>query len=290
MQYFVKLLVLNSKTPALLFGFCAPTEQAPYAWKIKKFDRKLPVLQYTAILDQSEKDKFLDILNSKSSLKIDKGRLILNLAPRPSVFSDTSESEWKNNKPISKLHIVNEYWNLDKDLLMSGIEQSFLPCNGQELRVNVQRLFGVLKIECGIDFSQEGERLGNFEHYQPSRYMNSFNVRKSNQTTISLQKKHTILEELIVNCAAENEGRWVSDEIKIFPLDSNELIFSVNEPMTHYKIKVWEKESGALVYASESSFVQEIHIGMGMVTGQKVIHDPWTQNLQQSASKHRRYY
>ena len=285
MQYFVKLLLLGSERPALLFGFCAPTEQPPHSWKKKELYTKLSLLQYTAILDQSEKDRLLDILDAKSSLNIDKEKLTLNLESRPSVFSDTSGFEWENNKPVSKLHIVDEYWNLDKAFLMNEIEQSFLPCSGRELRCNVQRLFEVLKKECGIDFSQEGERLGNFEHYTPGKHMNSFDVKGNNYTTIILRKKYTIPEELIVNCAAENEGRWVSNEVKTFSPDSNELAFSADEPMTHYKIKVWEKESGVLVYASECAFMMEVNIDMATTT-HKVIQDPWTQTLQQNASKH----
>ena len=66
---------------------------------------------------------------------------------------------------MSKIHIVDEYWNLNKVFLINEIEQSFLPCSGRELRSNIQQLFEVLKKDCGIDFSQEGDRLGNFEHF-----------------------------------------------------------------------------------------------------------------------------
>ena len=58
MQYFVKLLLLGLENPALLFGFCAPTEQPPHAWKRKELDNKPSILQYTAILNQSDKDSF----------------------------------------------------------------------------------------------------------------------------------------------------------------------------------------------------------------------------------------
>lgn len=286
MQYFVKLLLLMEENPALLFGYCAPTEQLPYAWKRRKLDKELPILQYTAILDRSEKDSLLNILDTKSALNIDKDKLVLSLESRPSVFSDTSGLEWENNRPVSKLHVVNEYWNLDKAALMNKIEHSFMPCNGRELRGNVQHLFEVLKKECGVDFSQEGERLGNFEYYTPGKYMNSFEVKGNNYTTIIIRKKGTIPEELIVNCAAENEGRWVCDEVKTFSPGSNELIFSAGEHMTHYKIKVWEKESGVLVYAFECAFMMEIHMDVE-TTSHKVIQDPWTQTLQQNASKHK---
>lgn len=286
MQYFVKLLLLGVEKPVLLFGFCAPTEHPPLSWKKKELHKKPCILQYTTILDQSEKDRLLYILDTKSSLNIDEEKLTFNLESRPPVFSDTSGLEWENNKPVSKLHIVNEYWNLDKTVLMNEVERSFFPCNERERRCNVQRLFNVLKTECGIDFSQEGERLGNFEYYTPGKYINSFDVKGNNYTTIILRKKHTISEELIVNCTAENEGRWISNEVKFFPPDSNELTFSANEPMTHYKIKVWEKESGVLVYASECAFMMEIHFNMA-TTSHKVIQDPWTQSLQQNASKHK---
>lgn len=97
MQYFVKLLLLGSKPPALLFGFCAPTEQPFRSWQRKELDKKLYLLQYTAILNQPEKDRLLDIFDAKSSLIIDKERLTFNLKSRPSVFSGTSGLEWENN-------------------------------------------------------------------------------------------------------------------------------------------------------------------------------------------------
>ncbi|NMA70067.1 MAG: hypothetical protein GX958_11725 [Desulfitobacterium sp.] len=284
MQYFVKLLLLKSNTPTLLFGYCAPTEQPPYAWKKKLFDKKLPIIQYTAILDKQEKNRLLDILNNRSLLKIDEDELVLNLESRPSVFSDISGLV--RNKPVSEFHKIDEYWNLDKAFLMEEIEKSFPSCNGRELRDNIQRFFEVLKRECGIDFSQEGGRLGNFEYYTPGKYMNSFEV-KGDIKSIIIQKKHPISEKLIVNCAAENEGRWISNEVKDFSPDIDELVFSANEPMTHYKIKIWEKDSGALVYASENVYMMEVHLNIGMVTSQKVIQDPWTEKLQQNASRHK---
>jgi hypothetical protein len=286
MQYFVKLLLFTVEDPTLLYGFCAPTEQQTYPWKSREPDKKLPILQYTAILDQSDKESLLNLLDTKAILDIDKCNLVLNLETRPSVLSDTSGLEWENNKPVSKLHVVKEYWNLDKIALLHKIEHSFMPCNGRELRGSIQHLFDVLKRECGIDFSREGERLGNFEYYTPGKYINSFKIKNSNNTSIIIQKRDTISEELIVNCATENEGRWISDEVKTFSPESYELIFSACEPMTHYRIKVWEKESGVLVYASECSFMMEIHIDMGIVN-RKNIQDPWSRALQINASKHK---
>jgi len=70
---------IRVRDPTLLFGFCAPTEQPPHSWKRKELAKKLSMLQYTAILDQSEKDRLLDILKTKSFLNIDGEKLTLNL-------------------------------------------------------------------------------------------------------------------------------------------------------------------------------------------------------------------
>ena len=61
MQYFVKLLLLGLENPVLLFGFCAPTEHPTRSWKRKELYKKPCILQYTAILDQSEKERLLYI-------------------------------------------------------------------------------------------------------------------------------------------------------------------------------------------------------------------------------------
>lgn len=287
MNYFIKLLLLESKPSTLLFGFCAPTGNQPYDWKTKEFDKRLHIVQLTAILSQVDKDIFLGSLNNTSSCKIDKKEIIFNLESRPPVLSDTAGMEWENNKPVSKFHIADEYWNLDKKAIIDEISKLFSPCNGRELRDNVQHLFAILEKECGIDFSKEGGRLGNFEYYSPGKYMESFEVEKQDYKTITLKKNHPIPEKLIVNCASENGGRWISDEIKTFPIDADELAFSADEPMTHYRIKVWEKTSGKLVYSSESSFVMEINIGMSIAGIQRVIQDPWTTKLQKSTTKYK---
>ena len=287
MNHFIKLLLLESNPSILLFGFCAPTEHFSYDWKIKKFDKKLPLLQLTAILSQVDKDIFLENLNNKLSYKVGEQEISFNLELRPPVLSDTSGLEWENNKPVSKFHIASEYWNLDKKLIIDEISKLFSHCNGRELRDNIQQLFAILEKECGIDFSKEGGRLGNFEYYSPGKYMDSFEIIGNDYTTIILKKKHPISEELIVNCAAENEGRWISDEIKAFPIDSNEITFCADEPMTHYRIKAWGKTNGKLFYASESSFIMEINIGMSIVGSQRVIQDPWTTHLQKSNSKYK---
>ena len=169
---------------------------------------------------------------------------------------------------------------------MNSIKQLFLPYRGKELRQKIQQLFNILKTECGVDFSKNGGRLGNFEYYEPSKYIHFFIVQRHTSNGIMLKKRKPILEELIVNFASENVGRWISNEVKIFYPNANELVFSVNEPITHYQIKVWEKGSGTLVFASECAFIMEAHINIAAVS-HKIIQDPWTQALRKNASKHK---
>lgn len=285
MHHFVKLLVLKQPSPVLLFGFCAPTRQQIHAWRRKTFNKNMPVLQYTAILDQLKTENFLQAIGNNIPFKIQNSDFLFKLSPRPQVLSDTSGHCYETNKPVAGLHSVVEFWALDKAFLLCQIEHSFAPLTGRKLKENMQQLFALLNQECGIDFTNEGGRLGNFEYYVPAKNIDSFEVCNVDDSTICLQKTHIIPQELIVNCAFENDGRWVDDCISIFPKESDYLTFSIDEPVTHYRIKVWEKESGILVYASECAFISEVQTNF-MLVKEKIIQDPWTKELLQSASKH----
>ena len=154
-----------------------------------------------------------------------------------------------------------------------------------ELRQIKLRLLEVLQDESGVDFSTQGERLGNFESYTPSKFLDSFDVKTDKCKAIILTKKHDFEDELLVNCAIENSGRWVTDELKVFMPCENELIFTAQEPTTHYRIKVWDKNNGALVFASESSFMRRIQFSMSIAGAKRTIKDPWTASLRKS-TKH----
>lgn len=285
MHYFVKLLMLKQPSPILLYGFGAPTRQQSHFWRKKEFSKKIQVFQYTAILDEQGIDCFLKAIESNTSVRVNDVEFLFNLSLRPQVLSDTSGLCYETNKPVAGLHLVDEFWAVDKVSLIKTIEQSFSPCTGRELRECMQQLFDILNQECGIDFTDQGGRLGNFEYYTPGKNINSFEVRKKDHSTIRLYKKHPIYGKLIVNCAFKNDGRWVDDSIKVFPEESDHVTFKIDEPVTHYKIKIWEKESGLLIYASECTFIMEIRTNLSLVQA-RVAQDPWTKELLQSASKH----
>ena len=288
MQYFVKFLILNKTPSVMLFGFCAPTEQPLRQWKTIGCGNKLSLFCCTAIINAEEKDELLNNLKKQTPFIRGKIKIDTSLTARPTVFPNTSGSEWERNKPVSNLHTVDEFWNLDKNSIMNHIKGSFAPAIGYALRQKIQLLFGELKKECGIDFTKEGGRLGNFEYYSPGKYINSFEVKAKDKTSILLRKKHDILEELVVSCTVENGGRWVIDEIKSFSPDSDELTFTARESTTHYKIKVWEKANGSLAYASENAFIMEISLNMSLIGSQKTIQDPWTQSLRKSTNHENR--
>jgi len=287
LNYFIKLLILKKEEPILLYGFCAETEQPLYDWKRKEIGEKLKVLQYSTIVAEFEINEFKKRLLSKEPLEIIKDHLAVDLKLRPTVLSDTTDLEKERNKPVSRFHRVEEWWNLDKIDLMKRIRKVFYECNDRELRNKLRNLFSILKKECGIDFSLEGGRFGNFEFYLPGKYFDSFEVitNKENSRQITLKKKQSLTETLIVSCATKNEGRWISDEIKFFQPNIDELNFCASEPITRIQIKIWEQVTGELVFVDDLSFVIEINIDNAVITTHRVIQDPWTQELFRSDSK-----
>jgi len=286
LNYFIKLLILIKEEPILLYGFCAETEQPIDEWKQKEIDKKLKLLQFSTIVDEFEKNEFKKRLLSKEPLEITKVHLAVDLELRPTVLSDTADLEEKRNKPVSRFHRVEECWNLNKSDLMEKIQGGFSEYSGRELRNTICKVFNLLKKECGIDFTLEGGRLGNFEFYFPGKYFDSFKVipNKDNNCLITLTKKIVITETFIVNCSIENEGRWISDQLKIFQPEFDELDFSATEPITRIQIKIWEQNTGELVFVDDIIYMVEIDMDMA-ITKRRIIKDPWTQKLSRSDSK-----
>jgi len=285
MNIFVKILALSSPSNIMLYGFSAPTVLPVRQWRTEDINKKLKLICCSAVLTETDRDNMLCQLRNQKPYSVGKIQICTKLVLRPTVLSDTYGLEWEQNKPVSKLHSVDEYWCVNKDSIIKVIDSAYGKITNMELRQKKLQLFEVLQGECGIDFSANGGRLGNFECYIPSKYIGSFEVKSDKGKAIILTKKHDFAEELLVNCAIENGGRWLTDEIKTFMPNMNELLFTAQEPTTHYRIKVWDKFSGELVFASESSFVRMMQFSMSIAGVRRTIKDPWTDSLRKS-TKH----
>ena len=285
MNNFVKFLILSTSPNAMLYGFSAPTALPIRKWRTEDADKRLKLVCCSAILSDADKSNMLSQLENQNPYSAGKIQICTKLVLRPKVLSDTDALEWEQNKPVSKLHSVYEYWCVDKDSIIRAIHDAYGKITNMELRQKKLQLFEKLQDGCGIDFSTSGGRLGNFECYTPGKYIDSFDVKSDKGRAIILTKKHDFVEELLVNCAIENGGRWITDETKVFMPNSNELNFSAQESATHYRIRIWDKLSGELVFASESSFIRIIQVSASFVGAKKIIKDPWTDSLRKS-TKH----
>jgi len=284
MNYFFKLIFIDNDPLELIYGFCAPTKNNTYDWNIKILDKKKKIIKCFSILNEQEKDNFISNIINKVAFKMKDKCFVPDLYCRPSVFSNISGTNTEKGVPVSSLSVLDEYWNLDKSKLMKNIKEQCCKTNGKALFKDMQCIFDILKFECGIDLASSGERLGNFEHYTPCEYADLFEIKSDKENGLIIKKKYKINDELIVNCKAENEGRWISDEIKHFPSHEDTLVFTASEVISHYKISIWNSKHGNLKYAKESTFMLEIIISGSMIGSTKQIKDPWTEELHKSSS------
>jgi hypothetical protein len=220
----------------------------------------------SAVVSKEEKESLEQSLAQNTPFSIgNKLQCAFSLTKRPQVLSGIDDNGWENNCPVANLHKVSEYWQLNKFDLMEKIKNSFPDMSKNKLYDKIISLFDVIQHECGINFSKEGGRLGNFEFYNVGEYLNAFEVitQKEEKLLMTVIRKKEPIERLLyVSCAAESEGRWISDECKQFLADECELRFHSKEPMVRVKVKIWDAHNGELVFVFDCTLMMECTINL----------------------------
>ena len=62
-----------------------------------------------------------------------------------------------------------EFWNTQKEVLIQKVHAG-LGTLGKQLYLDMQELLAQLRVECGVDFSKNGSRFGNYESYDCPRF------------------------------------------------------------------------------------------------------------------------
>lgn len=283
--YFVKLLILCGKAqpPVLLYGFCSPAARRTYTWKT--LDKKSKLLKvYTAILSEIEINDFTEALTRPGTISL--GEFSFSspqLVKRPEVLSNDSNT--RSQGPISEYRRLIELWNVNKEDLFEKIESGFDETE-RNTYYSVKELLRWAKGECGIDFSENGWRLGNFEFYEPSEYKDAFEVetyKKNHLTRTTIRKKHSFPIPLIVNCTASHRGRSVINQSRIFTPDEETVEFISNEPMVNITVQIWDETSGKLIFSKCISILMNLSLNVQTSSGQYFVQDPWSQKLYASA-------
>lgn len=283
--YFVKLLILCGKAqpPVLLYGFCSPAARKTYTWKtLDKKSKQLKV--YTAVLSKVEFDDFTEALTRPGSISA--GELSFSspqLVKRPEVLSNDGNT--RSQGPISEYRRLIELWNVNKKELFEKIESGFAE-NARNTCYAVKELFSWARSECGIDFSENGWRLGNFEIYEPSKYIDAFEVetyKECDLTKTTIKKKRSFSIPLIVNCTASHRGRSIINQSRTFAPDEETLEFISNEPMVNITVQIWEQESGKLIFSKCIAILMNLSLNVQTSSGQYFMQDLWSQKLYASA-------
>ena len=283
-NFFIKLLMLRNMDEdyILLYGFCVPTSQPVYQWKYG--DKKARQSIWTAILSHEEATAFFNNVTAAPRVTVGcQSFTSSGLIKRPVVLS-YKDSDIKG--PVSDFCRITEYWNVDKNGLLEKIKASF-GFDGKELYRHVQGLLEWACDECGIDFSKNPTRIGNFEFFDLASSKNSFVVKVDKalggkKTTVF--KRAQFSKDLIVNCTAEHRGRIISDETKMFRSDEQSLEFFADEPMSRVITRIWDIESGELIFSDDFTLCMGIHLNMNIGSPTYQIHDPWSDKLFKSAA------
>ena len=283
---FIKLLVFrtNEQSFLLLYGFSVPTSQSPHGWKNRR-DRKTRRHIWTAILNQEEAELFEQSLTASEGLSLEGlGAIAPDLFRRDEVLS--GDPLLDESGPVKDLSRLTEFWNVGKVASFQQLQASF-GSDGKQLLQNVQDLFDWVQQECGIDFLKDGSRFGNYERYDLPISEYSFEIQTPKELglkTTFIKKAAAYDVDLLVNCAAEHRGRILIDQIKLFPAGETALEFTADEPMSRTIIRIWEAESGKLVYSSDETLMMGASVQMNYCGPTRQIQDAWTQKLYASAA------
>ncbi len=283
---FIKLLMLasDSKGAILLYGFCAPTGQPTTPWKFRDIEKSKRSI-WSAILTKEETDAFLESLTRPGRISLgNRAFSSPETEKRPVVLTNDGSAQVPG--PVTNFSVVQEYWNTDKGNLLHDIENA-LGAEGKEGFLQMQALLAWLREECGIDFSENGGRIGNLENFRIPPTQEQFEVRihkECNLMRTTVLKGAGVTKNHIVNCTAEHRGRTVSNQTKLFGADVPSLDFYAEEPMSSVAIQIWEQESGDLVFSEAFTLVMRISLCMNLTSHIYRVRDPWSDKLFRSAS------
>lgn len=283
---FIKLLMFQTDECnfMLLYGFSSPTNQRPYPWRCRPV-RKTHQYIWSAILTQAEAEQFEEKLTTEGTLILGTQRVASpQLIQRNAVLSGNALSEVPG--PVSRFSCLTEFWNVQKRAIYEQLKIA-LALEGKALLRSLQDLFNWAKQECGIDFLEDGSRLGNYERYDLTGNELGLKIeipKELKLQTTFIRKTTPCSVDLVVNCIAEHCGRVIIDQVKLFPAGETLLEFSAAEPMSRTVIRIWEATSGKLIFTSKRALIMRISIGMNYNASRRNIRDPWTDKLYASAS------
>ena len=282
---FIKLLLFStSEGEILLYGFSSETKQPLLPWKQRGVPKKHQSV-LTAILPSHEAEIFEKSLTQESTLSIAK---IAIKSPqfviRPMVLANDTHST--QHAPVTNYAHLEELWNVQKEELLQKITRAF-GTDGKELYRDVQALIQWCQEECGIDFSLQGHRFGNYEHYESAPMGRGFEIlthKDLELKKVTIQKTEAFPQELVVNCAAEHRGRWLINQTKLLATEESSVAFTAEEPMSRVVVQIWGRETGELVFADDFTMILGVDLEMNFSSSAYHIRDSWTEKLRQSAS------
>lgn len=285
-NFYIKLLVLskNDEEFTLLYGFCVPTKQPTYPWKYRDTEKKRHSI-WSAILSQEDATSFAHSLTIPSQITLGRKNFKSpELLKRPVVLSHDGQNNTPG--PVSEFCRVTEFWNVNKNALLKKIENAF-EADGKELYQHIQKLLTWAHEECGIDFSKDAMRIGNFEIYDLSSSKDAFDVEIHKEFGLkktTILKKSSFSKDFIVNCTAEHRGRSILNETKLFPIQNQHLDFFADEPMSQVVVQIWEAESGDLIFSKNLTLTMGMSLTLNIGSPPYQIRDPWSNKLFSSAA------
>ena len=250
---FIKLLLFSTpEGEVLLYGFSSETKQPLLSWKQRVIPKKHQSV-LTAILSYDEAEAFEKGLTQEGILHLKETETVVSpeLIVRPMVLTNDVHS--KEPGPVTKYAHLRELWNVQKEELFQRITRTF-GTDGKELYQDVKALLQWCQEECGIDFSKQGHRFGNFEHYQPAPFGAAFEIlthKELQLKTTTIRKTMAVPRNLVVNCSAEHRGRWLINQIKLLPAGEDSIEFTAEEPMSRVAVQIWDQETGELLFADD---------------------------------------
>lgn len=286
---FIKLLLfpVGSDDYILLYGFSSIVEKKTRAWSQRK-THKVRQIICTAILSSDEADKFEHDLTVPGKLTVGKVSFSSPQLVRRSPVLCYLEDQTESN-PVAGCGQLTELWQVCKDSQLQKVKDTY-KTEGKELYKDIQALLSWAKQECGIDFSAEGRRFGNFERYEISRFHNAFDIvfhKELGNKKITVKIVMPLTKDLTVNCVATHRGRQLINQIKYLRAGEHMLEFSADEPMSRVELHIWESESGNLIFNNDITLITKICLDMNIGETPYRISEPWSEKLLKSAANRR---
>ena len=301
----------NDSKRYLLYGYAVDADDfAVESWGTYNLDAgnfdslSWQLNRLTTVLTYEDAKKFVSSwTNETQTLSVNgkKIEIYANLHYRPEIYIPTKDFRHLGPESLTSESLLQceSWWCLDKLKFLELATN--LPLDSFEILG--ESIFRKISTETGFDLlGKSSARIGNFEWF---RYpIGSYNLPPGIHWEIekeTLNEKDFDVRKIKVQIEAPATEKYslfyvqsilysgndevIYDQIKQWNKGEKPLEFGSNQTISSVEVRVWEGNSGKLIYWDHKYLIRELNMNMALLSNRIKIISPWIQHLEKKGVK-----